>query len=57
MNPILIVTANIYFPEGWLEMIIKDYIKYPNDIITCSIQYYFGKNLTIREFSEGFKGK
>ena len=57
MNPILIVSANIYFPEGWLEMIIKDHIKYPNDIITCSIQYYFGKNLTIREFSEGFKGK
>ena len=38
-------------------MIIKDHKKYPNDIITCSIQYYFGKNLAIREFSEGFKGK
>lgn len=57
MNPILIVNENIYFPEGWLEMIINDHKKYPNDIITCSIQYYFGKNLTIKEFSEGFKGK
>ena len=57
LNPILLVSSNIFFPEGWLDMIIKDHKKYPNDIIACSIQYYFGKNLTIKEFSEGFKGK
>ena len=56
-NPILIVGSNILFPEGWLEMLIKDHKKYPNDVITCSIQLYFGQNLTIREFSEGFKGR
>ena len=57
LNPILIISPNIIFPEGWLEMILKDHKKYPNDIITSSIQYYFGKNLIIKEFSEGFKGK
>ena len=57
MNPILIISSNALFPEGWLEMIIKDHKKYPKDIISCSIQYYFGKNLTISEFSEGYEGK
>ena len=56
-NSILIISSNILFPDGWLEMLMKDNKKYPNDIITCSIQYYFGKNLNIKELDEGFKGK
>ena len=55
--PILIISDNILFPEGWLEMFINDHNKYPNDIISASIQYYFGKNLSINEFYEGYKGK
>ena len=31
-NPILIISDNIIFPEGWLEMFINDHKKYPNDI-------------------------
>ena len=38
-------------------MFINDNKKYPNDIISASIQYYFSKNLNIYQFSEGFKGK
>ena len=57
LSPILIIGCNILFPEGWLEMFINDHKKYPNDILSSSIQYYFGKNTTIREFSEGYKGK
>ena len=57
MNPILFVSPNIYFPEGWFDRIIQDHKKYPNDIITCSIKYYFGEKLTIKELSEDFKGK
>ena len=56
-NPILIINNLCKIPEGWLEMFIKDHIKYPNDAIVASIQYYFGKNYEIREFNEGFKGK
>ena len=56
-NPILIINDNIIFPEGWLEMFINDHKKYPNDIISASIQYYFGHNLNIVEFSDGFIGK
>ena len=56
-NPILLISDNIIFPEGWLEMFVNDHNKYPNDIISASIQYYFGNNLEIREFSEGYKGK
>ena len=56
-NPILIINSNTIFPEGWLEMLINDHKNHPNDIISCSIQYYFGKDLTIKEFSEGYKGK
>ena len=37
-------------------MFIKDHIKYPNDAIAASIQYFFGKNTNIKELSEGFKG-
>ena len=56
-NPILIISDFIIYPEGWLKMFINDHRKYPNDVISASIQYYFGKNLNISEFSEGYKGK
>ena len=56
-NPILLINDNIIFPEGWLEMFINDHKRYPKDIISASIQYYFGNNLEIREFSEGYNGK
>ena len=56
-NPILIINDDTTFPEGWIEMFINDHKKYPNDIISGSIQYFIGKNLTIKSFSEGFKGK
>ena len=38
-------------------MFINDHIKYPNDAIAASIQYFFGKNYEIKEFNEGFKGE
>ena len=38
-------------------MLIKDHIKYPNDAIAASIQYFFGKNYEIKEFNEGFHGE
>ena len=56
-NPILIINDDATFPEGWLEMFINDHKQYPNDIISGSIQYFIGKNLTIKELSEGYKGK
>jgi len=56
-NPILIINNLCKIPKGWLEMFIKDHIKYPNDAIVASIQYYFGKNYEIREFKDGFEGK
>ena len=56
-NPILIINDDAIFPEGWLEMFINDHKKYPNDIISGSIQYFIGKNLNIKKFSEGFKGR
>ena len=56
-NPILIINDNIRFPCGWLEMFINDHQKYPNDAISASIQYFFGKNLTITTFSEGYKSE
>jgi len=56
-NPILIVNNDATFPEGWLEMLINDHKNYPNDIISGSIQYFIGKNLTIQTFSEGYKGR
>ena len=56
-NPILIINDDTIFPEGWLEMFINDHKKYPNDIISGSIQYFIGKNLTIKTFSEGYKGR
>ena len=56
-NPILIINDNIKFPCGWLEMFINDHQKYPNDAISASIQYFFGKNLTITTFSEGYKSE
>ena len=56
-NPILIINDDAIFPEGWLEMFINDHKKYPKDIISGSIQYFIGKNLSIKKFYEGFKGR
>ena len=56
-NPILLINDNIIYPDGWLEMFINDHNKYPNDTISASIQYFFGHNLTINEFPEGYKGQ
>lgn len=55
-NPILIINNKCLLPNGWLKMFIEDHKKYPNDAISASVQYYFGKNGKIKEFSEGFKG-
>ena len=55
-NPILIINNKCLLPDGWLDMFIEDHNKYPNDAIAASIQFYFGKNGEIKEFSEGFKG-
>ena len=57
LNPILIIKDFTIFPFGWLEMFINDHIKYPNDIIAASIQYFFGKNSTINGIIEGYKGE
>ena len=38
-------------------MFINDHKKYPNYIISGSIQYYIGKNLIIKTFLEGYIGK
>ena len=56
-NPILLINDNILFPEGWLEMFIKDHNSYPKNIICASIQYFFGKKLLIKQFTEGYNGK
>ena len=56
-NPIIIINNGCLLPEGWLKMFIKDHSKYPNDAIAATIQYFYGQNSDIREFSEGFKGK
>lgn len=56
-NPILIINDNILFPYGWLKMFINDHKKYPNNAISASLQYFFGKNLEIKEFIEGYKGE
>lgn len=56
-KPILIINNNIIFPEGWLEMYINDNKKYPNDIIVCTVQHFIGKNMEIKNFSEGYKGQ
>ena len=55
-NPILIVNNLVTFPDGWLGMFIEDHIKYPNDAISASFQYYFDKYYEISEFKEGFNG-
>lgn len=56
-NPILIISDNIIYPDGWLEMFINDHKKFPDDTISASIQYFFGKNSNITEFSEGYKSE
>ena len=56
-NIILIINDKCLLPDGWLEMFINDHYKYPNEAIAASIQYHFGKNGEIKEFSEGFKGE
>jgi hypothetical protein len=55
-HSILIINDICTFPKGWLEMFIKDHIKYPKDAIAASNQYFFRKNAKITEFSECFKG-
>ena len=56
-NAIIIINNKCILPDGWLQMFINDHLKYPNDAIAASIQYYFGKNDKITELSEGFKGE
>ena len=56
-NPILIINNKCLLPKGWLKMFINDHQSYPSDAIAASLQYYFGKEGEIKEFSEGFKGK
>ena len=56
-NPIIFINNNCIFPDGWLKMFINDHLKYPDDAIAASIQYYLGKNNEINELSEGFKGE
>ena len=56
-NPILIVNNNCVFPDGWLKMFLNDHLKYLNDAITSTIQYFFGKDDEIIELSEGFRGE
>ena len=53
-NPILMINNLSIFPDGWLKMLMNDHLKYPNDAIVSSIQYFFGKNDEITELSEGF---
>ena len=56
-NPILLINNECILPNGWLEMYIKDHLQYPNDAIVGNVQYFFGKNGEVMEFSEGFKGE
>ena len=56
-NPILIIKDFTTLPFGWLEMFINDHLKHPTDIISASIQYYFGKNLSINRIIEGYRGE
>jgi hypothetical protein len=56
-NPILMINNLCIFPDGWLKMLMNDHLKYPNDAIVSSIQYFFGKNDEITELSEGFQGE
>ena len=56
-NSILLINNECLLPEGWLEMFINDHLKYPNDAIAATIQYYFGNSCKVKELSEGFIGK
>lgn len=56
-NPILIINDNFIFPDGWLEMFINDHKKYPKDAISASFQFFFGKDLRIKGFKEGYADK
>jgi hypothetical protein len=56
-NPIIIINNMCVLPDGWLKMFLNDHLKYPNDAIAASIQYYFGKNDEIIELTEGFRGE
>ena len=55
-NSILIINNKCLLPSGWLKMFIEDHNKYPKAAIVATVQYYFGKNGEIKEFTEGFKG-
>ena len=56
-NDVLIINNKCLLPNGWLKMFIQDHYKYPNDAIAATIQYHFGKNLEVKEFSVGYKGE
>ena len=56
-NPILIINDNFVYPDGWLEMFLNDHKKYPDEAISASIQFFFGKDLRIKGFEEGYKDK
>ena len=56
-HAIIIINNECLLPDGWLKMFINDHLKYPNDAIAASIEFFFGKNGEIKEFSEGFKGE
>ena len=56
-NPIIIINNLCRLPNGWLDMLINDNIKYPNDAIVSSIQYFFNKNYEIKEIKDGYQGK
>ena len=56
-NPILIINDNFIYPDGWLEMFINDHKKYPEDAISASVQFFFGKDLKIKGFKEGYIDK
>ena len=55
--PIILINNKCLLPHGWLEMLLRDHFKYPNDAIATNIQFFFDKNGEIKEFSEGFKGE
>ena len=56
-NPLILINNKCLLPNGWLEMLINDHFKYPNDAIASNIEFYFGKDGEIKEFSEGFIGE
>ena len=56
-NPIILINNKCLLPDGWLEMLINDHLKYPNDAIAASIEFFYSKDGEIKEFKEGFNGE